>query len=93
MQEEKMPPSNGMRPALKLVAPVKPPLALRKEHILILQQLRDLGFERASMFDEDTLDELFKARPRLVCLVKGHVQATVDITTEGLLALEKATRS
>jgi hypothetical protein len=94
MQEENMSPKNGMRPtSLKLVAPPKPPLVLQKIHIHILQQLRDLGFERASQFDEDAVDELFKARPRLVALVKGYVQATIDITTEGLEALAKATRS
>lgn len=71
----------------------KPPLVLRKVHLDILRALFELGFERASQFDEDALDELFKQRPRLVCLLKGHVQATVDITSEGIAAYTKATRS
>lgn len=75
------------RPPLKLVASPKPPLVLKRVHIDILTNLRDCGSARATLFDEEALDELFKARPRLICLVAGHVNAVVDITTEGLSAL------
>lgn len=72
---------------LKLVAPPKAPFVLTRVHIDILKTLRDLGHMRASTFDEDAVDDLFKARPRLVELVRGYVNAQIDITTEGLRVL------
>lgn len=72
---------------LKLVGRCKPRLVLKRVHIDILTNLRDCGQAPASLFDEDALDELFKERPRLIDLVRGHVKPIVDITAEGLIAL------
>lgn len=76
--------------ALKLVKATthtRPPLVLKRVHIDILVNLRDCGSGKASLFDEDALDDLFKARPRLIDLVPGFVNAVVDITSAGLTAL------
>lgn len=70
----------------------RPPLVLEKAHLDVLRYLRDMGFERADLWEEEVVDALFKARPRYVELVKGHVNACIDITGFGLAALAEAER-
>ena len=72
---------------LKLVGRCKPRLVLKRVHIDILTNLRDCGSAPASLFDEEALDELFKERPRLIDLVRGHVKPIVEITIDGIIAL------
>lgn len=67
----------------------KPPLVLKREHIDILLYLRDMGAERADLWEEEPVDELFKARPRLVALIPGHEEPWIEITTAGFAALAK----
>jgi hypothetical protein len=65
---------------------VKP---LTRFQIEILTHLSEKGPTKAYLFDEDDLDALFKMRPRLVALVRGHEEAVVDITGEGRLRLHQ----
>jgi hypothetical protein len=52
-------------------------------HIRILQTLADDGPSPLSRFNETFCDDLFRLRPRLVQLVKGHEEPILDITAEG----------
>lgn len=65
---------------------------LTREQILILETLERHGPTKALLFDafEDQLDDLFKMRPRLIELVKGHVDPVVDISPAGRLVLNRA---
>lgn len=71
---------------------VETPIPLTREQILILETLERHGPTKACMFDafEDHLDDLFRMRPRLVCLIPGHIDAVVDITGAGRIALNRA---
>jgi len=53
----------------------------------ILKALERDGPTRAFLFNDEDLDPLFKMRPRLIQLVKGHVEAVVDITGDGIKKL------
>jgi hypothetical protein len=71
--------------------PPKPaPKPLEKQHIAILIQLLHEGPLKAFFFDEETLDDLFRMRPRLIALRPGHQEAVVEITTEGIRRLNQA---
>ena len=56
---------------------------LTRVQVGILLDLSQFGPQRASMFNEMELDELFKMRPRLIRLVPGFEDAVIDITAEG----------
>jgi hypothetical protein len=62
---------------------------MRRHHIEILSTLVANGPTRAVFFEED----LFKKRPRLIELVRGNVNAVVDITPEGRSELIRETRT
>lgn len=66
--------------------------AISKAQIAILQALADHGPTPASLFNEEELDALFKLRPRLICLVRGHTDAVVDVTGEGMRRLTALAR-
>ena len=62
-------------------------MSLTSGHIFILQELANRGPTKASFFWETDVDELFKVKPRLICLVRGFDDAVIDITGEGRKAL------
>lgn len=68
---------------------VQEPQKLLREHIDVLRYLRDMGMERAALWPESVVDFLYKHKPRFVRLVKGHEDAVIEITTEGLTELAK----
>jgi hypothetical protein len=55
----------------------------------ILMALERTGPMKALFFEEDALDGLFKMRPRLIALCRGHQDPVVDITAEGRKELNR----
>jgi hypothetical protein len=60
---------------------------LTREQLRILRELRDYGKRKADVYNEDEVDGLFRVRPRLVQLVKGHTDAVIEISAAGLTRL------
>jgi hypothetical protein len=60
---------------------------LKDRHTVILRKLMEAGPLKHFWFEEEDLDELFRMRPRLIKLVPGHTEAVVEITPEGVTAL------
>lgn len=60
---------------------------LTREQVTILRVLRDLGRHAADVFVEEEIDGLFKMKPRLIQLVKGHTDAVIEISGAGLVRL------
>jgi hypothetical protein len=65
----------------------RPQESLTEYQLDILMTLEHDGPTRAFLFNEEDIDPLFRMRPRLIQLVRGHIEAVVDITSEGILKL------
>jgi hypothetical protein len=77
---------------LKLAPPALPDeIPLTREQILILETLEKHGPTKALLFDafESHLDDLYRSKPRLISIIPGHIDAVVDITAAGRLALNR----
>jgi hypothetical protein len=63
---------------------------LTADQVRVLDTIATDGPMRLTRLGETTCDELYKMRPRLIKILPGNVIAVVDITSEGLRELARA---